>query len=312
MSRHPRAASPAVRGRRGAPAVNPLRRQRLIWGPVFALPAVALVTIQLIVPTIQGIYYSFTDWNGRRANWIGLDNYINGVFRSADFPRIAFNSLVMILTAPVCVAIALLVAHVLATMKRGSSIFRAIYFFPISLSWVIMGVAFGYILSGRGGFNSLLSAVGLSGLTSDWLGNESTALIAVLVVFVWAYLGINIVLLYTGMTTIDPSILEAATLDGASGTRLVISVVVPQVRRYIELCIIITISAALTQIFGLIYTMTAGGPGVATTTLEYALYTSAYQYGNFGRGAAFGILLFLVTCVFAITRLRSGLRADDE
>ncbi|WP_161580298.1 carbohydrate ABC transporter permease [Subtercola vilae] len=279
---------------------------------MFVLPAVVLVSLLIIVPSIQGLYYSFTNWNGRSATWVGLDNYINGIFLSPDFARIALNSVCVVLSVPFGVALSVIVANLLANNLWGRAWFRGIYFLPIALSWVVIGITFAYLLSGRGPINGLLSSVGLGMFSQDWLGGETSALISIILVFNWSYFGINVVLLFTGMTTADASITEAARLDGAHGVKMFFNIVIPQVRRYVELCLILTMAAAITSIFALIYTMTSGGPGVSTTTLEYALYTRSFSLGHFSQGAAFGILLFLISLVFAVVRLRAGVKADDD
>ena len=308
-----RRSTPAsVVRRRPSRSTQPLLRQRRFWGVIFVAPALIAVTMLMIIPGLQALYYSFTDWNGRSANWVGFANYTQGVFASPDFLRILLNTLLVVASVPFGVAFSLVIAHLLATHTWGRRLFRGIYFMPIALSWVVVGLTFGYLLSSRGPINDLLSAVGLSALRQDWLGTESTALGSLILVFNWAYFGINVVLLYTGMTTADPSVREAAMLDGASGWKMLYHIVLPQTRRYIELCLILTMSAAITGIFGLIYTMTSGGPGAATTTFEYVLYTRSFNLGHFSQRAAFGILLFLFSLVFAVLRLRSGVRADDK
>lgn len=317
LDRAPVAPPVLRRGERGdasraRPGASGVARQRRRWGMLFVLPAGVLVLLLIIVPSFQGLYYSFTDWNGRTAQWVGLDNYISGIFLSPDFARIAINSLCVVLSVPFGVGLSLIVANLLANTAWGRTWFRAIYFLPIALSWVVIGITFAYLLSGRGPINALLSAVGLGLFSQDWLGGETSALVSIILVFNWSYFGINVVLLFTGMTTADASITEAARLDGAHGVKMFVHIVIPQVRRYIELSLIMTMTAAITQIFALIFTMTSGGPGVATTTLEYALYTRSFSLGHFSQGAAFGILLFLVSLVFAVVRLRAGVKADDD
>ena len=291
-------------------ARGPLSTQRKLTGFLCVIPAAVMLLVLMIWPTLQSIYYSFTDWNGAKANWVGFDNYVNGLLGSQDFPTIALNSALVVLSVPIGVAVALIIAFLLASVAKGRAVFRAIYFAPIALSWVVIGLAFGYLLSDRGPLNLALRTMGLGGLAQDWLGQPSTALASLIVSFQWAYFGINVTLLFTGMTTADQSIIEAARIDGAGGLRLLRHIVMPQVRRYIELCLVVTMSAGLTQIFGLIYTMTGGGPGSATTTLEYALYIRSFSLGRFAQGSAFGVILFIICLALAALRLRSGARND--
>jgi multiple sugar transport system permease protein len=291
---------------------NALARKRQWWGRAFVAPAIILVVVIIIIPSVQALYYSFTDWNGLDANWIGVENYTKGLFGDPDFSRIALNSLFIVISVPFGVLFSLVVAYLLSIQSWGRNLLRTVYFLPIALSWVVIGITFSYLLSARGPIDGVLEHIGLGFLAQDWLGGETTALISVILVFNWSYFGINVVLLFTGMTTADPSVTEAARLDGASGWKMLTNIVIPQVRRYIELSLIVTMAAAITQIFGLIYTLTGGGPGVSTTTLEYALYTRSFNLGHFSQGAAFGILLFVVSLLFAGIRLRAGVRADDN
>lgn len=289
-----------------------LATQKSRWGLVFALPAITMLLLLTVVPTIQAGYYSFTDWNGKSATWVGLANYANALFRSPDLVRVMLNSLLVVVSAPFGVLFALIVAYLLSLGLPGSKFFRGASFVPVALSWVVIGLAWSYLLSYRGNINEALKAVGLSSLAQDWLGNPQTSLLMIILVFNWGYLGMNILLLYTGMMSIDRSVLEAARLDGVSGIAMIRHIVLPQVRRYIELTLILTMSAAITQIFGLIFTMTSGGPGVSSTTLEFALYTTSFKVGHFGEGAALGMVLFLATLLLTILRIRTGVQGDDD
>lgn len=301
-----------LRSSRGGHRGSALRRQYARWGTVFVTPAAVLLLVLTVWPLLQAVYYSFTDWDGREATWIGWDNYVNAVATSPDLVRVIVNNLVVVASTPFAVAFALVVAYLLSLGPWGARLFRAAFFIPVTLSWVVIGLAWGYLLSSRGAVNGLLKAVGLDALAQDWLGTPSTSLPMIIMVFTWGYLGMNVLLLYTGMMSIDKSVLEAARLDGVSGVAMIRHIVLPHVRRYVELSLILTISAAITQLFGLIFTMTSGGPGVSSTTLEYALYISSFKMGQFGQGAALGMILFLASLVLTFLRIRSGVRGDDD
>lgn len=300
----------SARVRTGAGSLR-LSSRRSLTGALFALPAILLVAGLLVLPAIQALYYSFTSWDGTDAQWIGLQNYTTGLFGNPDFRRILLNNAIIIASVPVEVAVALVVSYLLMLQRQGKQVFRAIFFVPVALSWVVIGLTFGYLFSSRGAVNSLLDHLGLHALTSDWLAGSWTSLLALILAFSWSYLGINVVLLSTGLATVDPAVLEAARLDGAGGVAMLRQVLLPQIRRYVELALIVTMSAAITQIFGLIYTMTAGGPDRSTTTLEYALYQTSFSQGNFGQGAALGIVLFVVSLGVTVIRIRSGVSARD-
>jgi multiple sugar transport system permease protein len=123
------------------------------------------------------------------------------------------------------------------------------------------------------------------------------AMVALLITFNAAVFGVNTVIFLTALSTIDRSTVEAARLDGASEFRILIAIILPAVRRFVEFVFIITMVASFTGIFGLIYVMTGGGPGSSTMTLEFAVWRRALSTGAFGPGAAIGVSLMLLILV---------------
>lgn len=264
------------------------------------------------LPLGQALYYSLTDWDGLTSTFVGLSNYTDSIFRDPNIRQIVTNNLVILLSIPFGVAVSFVIAYVLYRGVWGGKVFRAVYFLPTAFSWVVIGIAARGVLSYHGGLNGLLGTIGLSSLGQDWLGQPQTALAGIVVTFNWAVLGLNTVILLAGMATLDQSVFEAAQLDGAGHLRMMRSIVLPWTRRFVNLAMVITIVAALTQIFALIYVMTSGGPGYATTTLEFFLYQEAFNNGSFGISAALGIILLTITLVVAGFQLRSGAKKEDS
>ena len=284
--------------------------QRAQAGLLFALPAVLLVLAITVVPLAQAGYYSFTDWNGATAAWTGLHNYRN-MLADAELKQALINSALILASIPIGMAPAFVTAYLLSRSGRGNGLLRAIIFAPTALSWVVIGVVARQVFAADGAVNSTVAALGLDGLVVNWLASPSTAMIAVLLTFNAAVFGVNTVIFLTGLSTVDRSTIEAARIDGASETRILISIILPALRRFVEFVFVITMVSSFTGIFGLIYVMTGGGPGSSTLTLEFAVWRRALSTGAFGPGAAIGIsLMLLILIVIAVVR-RFARSAED-
>jgi multiple sugar transport system permease protein len=269
-----------------------------------------MVLVCIGLPLGQAVYYSLTEWDGLTSHWVGLSNYTGSIWTNPNIREIVTNNVIILLSIPFGVALSFVIAYALYRGVAGARAFRAIYFLPTAFSWVVIGIAARGVLSYHGGLNTVLRDVGLGALTRDWLGQPDTALGAIVLTFNWAVVGLNTVVLLSGMATLDKSVFEAAQLDGAGHLEMMRQVVLPWTRRFIDLALVITVVAALTQIFALIYVMTSGGPGYATTTLEFFLYQEAFADGSFGISAALGVILLTITLIVAGLQLRAGVRRE--
>jgi ABC-type sugar transport system permease subunit len=197
-------------------------------------------------------------------------------------------------------------AYLLSSGMPGGKLFRTVIFAPTALSWVVVGLVARQFFSDRGAINGVLDLLGLDGLALNWLADPTAALIAVLLTFNAAMFGVNTIIFITALATLDRSMIEAARVDGASSTRILVSIVLPAMRRFVEFVFIITVVVSFTGLFALIYVMTAGGPGNSTTTLEFAVWKIAFASGDFGLAAALGVTLMVLTlAVIAVVRLIS-------
>lgn len=310
----PAAGSPAARSpaapshaRRARPARSATFRRRAQTGVLFALPAMVLVAGIMLLPLFQSAYYSLTTWNGLSSRYIGFSSYTQLFFHTVSIGQILENNAWVVLSIPVGLALALVAAFLTATRAVGWQLFRKLVFFPVALSWVVIGIVFGAFLAQDGGLNALLRGTGLGHLAADWLGSPALAMPAMLVTFGWAMFGINTIIFISGLATIPPDLFDAARVDGAGTLGVLSHVVLPLMRRFVGLAFVTTLISGFTGIFGLIYVMTSGGPGFATTTLEYQVYQQAFSLGNFGTAAALGMVLFaMMAVVTAVVGVISG------
>ncbi|MDE3083455.1 MAG: sugar ABC transporter permease [Acidobacteriota bacterium] len=280
-----------------------LSQRRQLAGVVFALPALALVIGLIAVPIGQAVYYSFTQWDGITTTWIGPSTW-SQAFHNSDLWTALKNNAALLIWVPVALGLPLAIAVLLHQRVAGWKIFRSIYFLPTAISWVVLGLVAERFFAYQGTLNSIIHAIGLSGVTTNMLGNESTALSALGITFVFTMIGTNTMLFLTGLATLDPSLEEAARIDGAGRWRVFRHITLPHLSRFIQLAFVMTVIALFSALFSLIFVMTGGGPGYATTTMEFLIYQTGFSQGQFGTAALYGLILFVITGVVGIVQLR--------
>jgi multiple sugar transport system permease protein len=292
----------ATRERRRTPASLLTKRRRRV-GVILVLPALALVGLLIAYPIGQAVYYSFTYWNGLTTQWVGVSTWTQA-FHNPEMWTALKNNAELLLTVPFALGIPLLVAVMLHQRVAGWKIFRSIYFLPTAISWVVIGLVAEHFFAYSGTLNSLLSDVGFAGVHTNMLGEQSQALIALGITFIFSMIGTNTMLFLTGLATLDPSLEEAARIDGAGAWRIFRHITLPHLSRFIQLAFVMTIISAFSALFSLIFVMTNGGPGYSTTTMEFLVYQTGFNQSEFGTAALYGIILFVITAVVGIGQLR--------
>ena len=282
-------------GRRGGRlGSGRLARRRRRAGIMLSLPAVIIVVALLAIPIGQAVYYSMTTWNGITATWIGPSAYVTAL-TDPIFWRVIENNALLLLSIPFAIGIPLAIAALLHEHVRGWRFFRSVYFLPTAISWVVIGMVAVQFFALNGLLNKMLAAVGLG---------------SVQITFIWSMLGTNIIIFLTGMATLDQTLIEAARVDGLSRWQIFSRVTVPLLKRFIQFSFVITVISAFSALFSLIFVMTNGGPGFGTTTLEFFVYQSAFSQGQFGTGALYGIILFVIMITVGLVQLRL-IRSED-
>jgi raffinose/stachyose/melibiose transport system permease protein len=297
----------ATTGRRGrAGQVGPTSRTLgarvrdvRVQGWLFVAPALAAYSVFVLWPVIQTFKYSLYSWDGiAPARWVGLANF-KAVFTDHDLIAVlehAFELIIFFSGIPV--VLGLVVATVMRRIasRRISAAARAVLFLPQIVPLVAAGIAWSWVLSSTGVVNQILKAVGLGSVTRAWLGDFGTALPAVGVIGAWVLLGLCTVLLLAGMAKIDPSLYEAAQLDGAGPVREFLSITLPSLRQEIGVCVTVTVIAALSA-FDIVYIATHGGPGGQTMVPGLEIYQLAFFNREVGLASALAVVLMLLVLI---------------
>ena len=278
-------------------------RDRQRAGFLFSLPVMALILAFLAIPIVQTFYQSFTAWDGITSTWTGLQNY-QYLAGAPTFWQVVENNLVLLASIPLAILIPLIVAFLLNEHVTGWRFFRSVYFLPTSISWVVIGMVAIRFFASEGILNGVLRTFGLGFIHTDLLSGEGSALAAVIITFIWSVFGTNTIIFITGMATLDREVYEAARVDGAGAMQTLIHITIPMLMRFIQFAFILTVITAFTALFSLIFIMTQGGPGFATTTLEFFIWDRAFKVGTFGLASAIGVVLFAVVFVIWIAQYR--------
>jgi raffinose/stachyose/melibiose transport system permease protein len=272
------------------------------------LPALLIYVAFVLVPLLQSVQYSFYDWDGVGvATWSGLQNWID-LFTQPELLRAILDAFILIAFYTIIPIVLGLVAAALIRELRPSpfsTITRTALFVPQVIPLVAAGIAWTWLYSKSGLVNQLLSLIGLRSITRAWLGDFAFALPAVGLIGVWVMLGFCTILLLSGMGRIDPSLYEAARLDGAGRRVTFFAVTLPALRQEIVVCITFTMIAALTS-FDIIQVSTQGGPGFQTLVPGVAIYRLAFLDQHIGQASALAILLTLLVLavIIPVQRLR--------
>jgi multiple sugar transport system permease protein len=294
------------------PSRSRLARRRRRAGMLLSVPAIVLVAALLWVPIVQAVRYSMTTWDGYSApTWIGPSAYTSA-FSDPIVHRVLENNALLLLAVPFAIGIPLVIAVLLHEHVRGWRFFRSVYFLPTAISWVVIGMVALQFFADKGILNQLLSDVGLGFVHTDLLASQYSALAALAITFCWSMIGTNTIIFLTGMATLDPTLLEAAKVDGLNRWQIFYRVTLPLLTRFIQFSFVITVISAFSALFSLIFVMTGGGPGLGTTTLEFFVYQAGFAQGQFGTGALYGIILFVIMIIVGIGQLRLIRPEDGE
>lgn len=288
-------------------AARAAARRAALTGWILLVPALAAYVGFVIWPLIQGVQYSFYDWNGIGvAEWVGLDNYAT-VFTDPALLGSIVNAFILILFFTVIpVTVGLVLATLIRSIRAGvfSSAAQTILFLPQIIPLAAAGIAWSWMYAQTGTINQILGWVGLGGITRSWLADYATALPAVGLIGSWVLTGLCTVLLLTGIGKIDTALYEAIRLDGAGWWREFFTITVPGLRQEIVVLVTLTVIAALSS-FDIIYTSTQGGPGRATLVPGISIFRIGFTQSDVGLASAFGIVLMVLVLavVLPIQRL---------
>ncbi|TCC61922.1 sugar ABC transporter permease [Kribbella pittospori] len=282
-----------------------------VIGYWLVLPAAAIYAVFTLWPILQTVYLSFTDWNGLSPSksFVAFDNY-RELAGDRRFFGALLNNLEWVAGSWLAQGLGLLLAALLsASWIRARTLFRTVLFVPATMSLVVVGIAWNQLYQPDTGIlNATLRAAGLNGV--GWLSDQHTAMPAVIATANWTYFGFAMVILLGGLQSIDRSLYEAASVDGAGPVKQFAHITLPGIRNQITLLLVLSFINTL-KTFDLVYIMTNGGPGHSTEVVAYYIYSLAFVTHQVGYGAAAAVILSLIILVITIVFLRLRERSEQ-
>ena len=293
-----------------------LGRRRVSFPPpvVFVLVLVpfAIEAVGVFWPAIQGVMLSFLNWNGiAPAREVGLGNYVSLASDPIFITALKNTAIWILLFGGLSFAGGLGVALLFQSERRGVGIYRTALFLPIVFSLVVTALIWDTFFQPNGILNGLLNAVGLHSWTHVWLADPSTALYAIIVAALWREIGYVMVLFIAGLKALDPTIAEAARMDGCTRWQRFRYITFPQLRS-VNLVILSVLVIDSLRSFDIVWAMTAGGPFNSTQLLSTYMYSTAFQGRQLGYASAIAVIIFVLAIGVIITYLVRALSEDKE
>jgi raffinose/stachyose/melibiose transport system permease protein len=265
--------------------INKWRESLGRWA--FVLPVLLINLVVVVIPSVIGLAVAFTEWSGYGVpTFIGLENF-QRLFQDEIFFKALKNNLIwtaLFLTAPI--AIGLLGAYILSTIKRGQMFFRVAYFIPYVIASVVNAQLWRQLLHPRVGIGAWLANYNIN------FGTRETALYGVAFVDAWHFWGFLVVLYLAAMSAVDTELYEVARLDGATRFQQFRFVTLPSIRPTLIFTILMIIIWSSTT-FDYVFMLTSGGPANSSELMSTYLYSNAFSRFDAGYAAAIGMMMSL-------------------
>lgn len=281
----------------------------------FAAGTLLIYSVLFVIPGLIGIGYSFTDWSAYsdELHFVGLENFDTIFSADENYLKIIVNTLVFTVSTTLLKNVLGLLGAVLLTRKIAlRNVHRGMLFLPSILSTLIIGMVFTSILDPMNGIlNDFLRSVGLERLALPWLASSRYAFPSVIVVDVWRGTGYIVTILIAGILSIPPVYYEAASIDGANGVQSFFRITLPLVMPTLTTTTVLNVIYGL-KVFDMVYALTNGGPGRATTEVLYTAVFKRLSAGQYAVGTALSSVMFIFMVAVGSFMIRAMTKSEVE
>lgn len=286
------------------------------WIAMFLAPTLVVFLLFILWPLLASLYYSFFQWNGFGAMptyWVGLRNY-QDLFQDRRFWNAFRNTIVFVVANnAIKLPLTLVIAYMLNNPKlRFSNAYRTGLFLPMVSSTAIIGIVMTFILNPwNGPLNQMLVSAGIMERPMDFLGNQHTALLVVILVEVWHYSGQYIIYWLAGLQSVPRELYDAAEVDGANSVQTFFRITIPVLKPVIIIVSLLGVVMSL-RVFDIVMAMTGGGPAYSTDVIGTFIYRNAFGTSSprIGYSSAVAVLFGLLIMAFGIMQGRIIGRGD--
>ena len=281
------------------------RRRENIAGYIFMAPSLLFFLGFVIFPMGMCLVTSFFNYTMTDFAFVGLNNYIE-MFADPIFGKALVNTIIIVIVSvPITCLFSLWVASIIYQMRQiHTSFFRCVFYLPVVTGSVAVTVVWKWIFNNYTGvLNYVAKGLGLISSNVNWLGDPGTALWCIITILLTTSIGQPIVLYVSALSNVDHSLVEAASVDGATNMQTFWRIKWPQIMPTTLYILVITTINSF-QCFALIQLLTSGGPNNATQTIMYYIYYEAFKLNRYGYGSAMGIILAIIIAVFSAIQFR--------
>jgi raffinose/stachyose/melibiose transport system permease protein len=271
---------------------------------LFLLPAIFFIGLFIIYPLFRGLFLSFFSWNGLTDPvFIGLTNFKNLINDRSILLALRNNLIFSVLTTVGTVGIGFLLAIAIERQVWGWPFLKVIYFLPVMMSMTVVGILWSRILDPSYGLiNVLLKFLGFSN-PPNWLGDPNIAIFTIIAVTIWQFSGFPMIVFLAAIENIPLDLHDAATIDGVNTLQRIFHIIIPLIKPVMVMLIMLQIIFSF-KVFDIIWVMTAGGPGDASTVIGVHLYRVAFRYTEYGYGSAVAVLMTAIIFAFSLIYLK--------
>lgn len=282
------------------------------WGWIFVSLSILCITLFVFYPTVQSLITSFKSGMGNNLQFSGLENY-RRLITDATFIKAVQNTfLYLLVQVPVMIVLALIIASALNDKNlKFNGFFRTAIFLPCVTSLVAYSIIMKSIFADDGIVNQFLMTLHIISGPIEWVTDPIWAKILIIIAITWRWTGYNMIFYLSGLQNIDPSIYEAASIDGASTFKKFTKITVPLLKPII-LFTTITSTIGTLQLFDEVVNITGGGPANATTTISHYIYNLCFTYTpNFGYAAAVAYVVVIMIVILSLIQFKVGGDSND-
>ena len=276
----------------------------------FAGLPLAIFTVVLVVPFVNGFYYTFTDWDGFKiTKFVGFSNYAESFADPKFWTTLRFTGLFVVVSLILVNVVAFGLALIVTSKLRSKNLLRTLFFVPNLIGGVVLGVIWQFI------FNSAIVALANKYdweiFKQSWLQDTNKAFWALIIVTVWQSSGYMMIVYITGLVSIENDVVEASQIDGASPLRTLFSIKVPLMAQAFTIALFLTLRGGF-MAYDVNVALTGGGPFRTTELISLHIFQDAFGEGNFGTGQSKAVIMFIVVALAALVQVTVSKRYEVQ
>ncbi len=276
----------------------------------FAGLPLAIFTVVLVVPFVNGFYYTFTDWDGFKVDkFVGFSNYAESFADPKFWTTLRFTGLFVVVSLVLVNVVAFGLALIVTANLRSRNLLRTLFFVPNLVGGVVLGVIWQFI------FNSAIVALANKYdwelFKQSWLQDTNKAFWALIIVTVWQSSGYMMIVYITGLVSIETDVLEASQIDGASPLRTLFAIKIPLMAQAFTIALFLTLRGGF-MAYDVNVALTEGGPFRTTELISLHIFQDAFGEGNFGTGQSKAVIMFIVVALAALVQVTISKRYEVQ